>query len=93
MGMGGPVPQPGAPFGVDPLTGQPFSEKSKIITGILNMVIPGVGRMYAGHVGLGIGQLAVAIVTCYIGALWSWIDGIMILVNGGTDSEGRPLRS
>lgn len=74
------------------MTGQPYSEKSKVVAGVLNLFVAGVGRMYAGHVGLGVAQLAVAIFTCGLGALWSVIDGILILVNGGTDGDGRPLR-
>lgn len=84
--------QPGAPFGYDPTTGAPYSPKSRLAAGLLNILIAGVGRMYAGQVGLGIAQLLVAIVTCGVGWIWSLIDGILILVNGGQDEQGRPLR-
>ncbi|HEX3732734.1 MAG TPA: TM2 domain-containing protein [Mycobacteriales bacterium] len=75
------------------MTGQPYSEKSKLITGILQ-IVPGlgIGRMYAGHIGLGVTQLIVTVVTFGCGGIWTLIDGILILVNGGTDGEGRPLR-
>ncbi|WP_326553965.1 NINE protein [Micromonospora sp. NBC_01813] len=52
----------------------------------------GVGRFYTGHTKIGVLQLVVSVVTCGIGGLWGFIDGILILVNGGTDAEGRPLR-
>ncbi len=94
-GYGPPPPGygPGAPYGVDPVTGQPYSEKQKLIVGILQ-IVPGlgIGRMYAGHVGLGIAQLVVTVVTLGCGAVWTLIDGILILTNGGTDGDGRPLR-
>ncbi len=84
------APRPGAPYGADPVTGQPYSDKQKLVTGLLNIFIPGVGRLYAGHMGIGIAQL---LLWCLVvGAIWSFIDGIIILVNGGTDGEGRPLR-
>ncbi|MBB3036424.1 TM2 domain-containing protein [Hoyosella altamirensis] len=84
--------QPGAPFGYDPATGVPFSPKSRLGAGLLNILVAGVGRMYAGQIGLGIAQLLVAIVTCGLGWIWSLIDGILILINGGHDEHGRPLR-
>lgn len=85
-------PQPGAPFGYDPATGVPYSAKSRLGVGLLNILVAGVGRMYAGQVGLGVGQLLVALMTCGVGWIWSLVDGILILVNGGRDEEGRPLR-
>ncbi|RLV55310.1 TM2 domain-containing protein [Aeromicrobium phragmitis] len=87
-------PSPEAPYGRHPVTGVPYSDKSKIVAGLLQILIPlGIGRMYAGHVGLGVGQLVVTIVTCGIGALWPFIDGIVMLVGDPTDANGRPLRS
>lgn len=84
---------PAAPYGYHPVTGVPFSDKSKIIAGLLQVFLPfGIGRLYMGHIGLGVAQLVVAFVTCGIGALWSFIDGILILINGGVDEHGRPLR-
>ena len=42
---------------------------------------------------IGVAQLLVTLVTCGIGALWPFIDGILILVNDtATDAQGRPLR-
>ena len=84
---------PGAPFGVDPRTGVPYSDKQKVVAGVLQLLVPlGIGRMYMGDVGLGIAQLVVAVVTCGVGALWSFIDGILILTGEYKDSQGRPLR-
>ncbi|WP_128379080.1 TM2 domain-containing protein [Streptomyces cavernae] len=93
---GGPVPpgtytgDPNAPYGYDPM-GRPYSEKSKIVAGILQLFLGtfGVGRFYIGHVGLGLAQLF----TCGGLGIWALIDGIVLLVgNNTTDSNGRVLR-
>lgn len=87
-------PSYGAPYGIDPVSGLPYSDKSKIVAGILQIVIPlGIGRMYAGHVGIGVAQLLVTLVTCGVGAIWPFIDGIIMLVGDSRDGNGRPLRS
>lgn len=90
---------PDAPFGVHP-NGMPYSEKQKTMAGILQLIgllgFGGIGRMYMGQVGLGVGQLVVGWVTCGIGCWWSIIEGILILVDQNTgnftDESGRPLR-
>ncbi|MEU6208010.1 TM2 domain-containing protein [Micromonospora musae] len=78
--------QPGYPQGV--------SDKSKVVAGILGILLGtfGAGRFYTGHIKIAVLQLVVSFVTCGLGALWGLIDGILILVNGGTDGQGRPLR-
>ncbi len=99
-----PPPQPGypygayganpaAPYGYHPATGIPFSDKSKLVAGLLQIFLPfGIGRFYVGDTGVGVAQLLVTIFTCGLASLWSVIDGILILVNGGSDAQGRPLR-
>jgi TM2 domain-containing membrane protein YozV len=90
---GYPQPQPGAPYGIHPGTGIPYSEKSKLVAGLLQIFVAGVGRMYMGHVGLGIAQLCVAIFTCGVGVIWSFIDGILILTKDDPrDAQGRILK-
>jgi hypothetical protein len=88
-GMG--YPNPTAPYGYDPITGLPLSEKSKIAAGLLQIFLGnlGVGRFYTGHVGIGVAQL----LTCGGCGIWSLVDGIIFLVNGGTDADGRQLRN
>lgn len=88
---------PAAPYGRHPVTGEPYSDKSKLVAGLLQLLglfgIVGVGRMYLGQVGLGIAQLVVGIVTCFIGAwIWGIIDAILILTDKVRDPQGRPLR-
>ena len=91
-GMG--MMQPHAPFGVDPMTGMPFSDKSKMVAGLLQIFLGsfGAGRFYTGHTGLAIAQIAVTWLTCGIGAIWPLIDGIMMLTGKVPDAQGRPLR-
>jgi TM2 domain-containing membrane protein YozV len=78
----------------DPYSGQPLSDKSKTVAGLLQILLGsfGAGRFYTGHTGIAIGQIAATWLTCGAGAIWPLVDGIMILVNGGTDAQGRRLR-
>ena len=87
-------PDAGAPYGVHPVTGVSYSDKQKLVAGLLQILVPlGIGRFYMGQTGLGIAQLLVTIFTCGVGALWPFIDGIMILIGDPKDAQGRPLRS
>lgn len=87
---------PNAPYGVDPKTGIPYSDKQKMIAGGLKFLpliigLGGIGRIYAGHIGTGIAQLLTSFIC--IGYVWSIIDGILILTNdSATDGQGRILR-
>ncbi|WP_320780189.1 TM2 domain-containing protein [Streptomyces sp. CRN 30] len=95
--QGGYPPPPGtftgdphAPYGYDPF-GRPYSDKSKIVAGVLQLALGtlGVGRFYIGHVGLGLAQLF----TCGGFGIWALIDGIIMLTSSNTtDSNGRVLR-
>ena len=82
---------PMAPYGRDPLTGEPLSDKSKVVAGLLQLLglvgILGIGRIYLGQTGFGIAQLIggllIGIVTCGIGfivpVIWGIIDAVLIL--------------
>ncbi|MGW5748419.1 DUF1707 domain-containing protein [Amycolatopsis sp. NPDC003861] len=77
------------PYGPPPVV---YSHRSKTVAGVLQIVLPfGVGRFYTGQTGLGIAQLFATFCTG-VGVFWPIIDGIMLLVNGGADAEGRQLR-
>ncbi len=67
------------------------SDKSRALGGILNLVIPGLGRMYLGYGAIGALQL-VSFLCMGIGFVWSFIDGILILTGGlKFDGYGREL--
>ena len=95
---------PAAPFGRHPLTGEPFSDKSKVVAGLLQLLglvgVVGIGRIYLGYTTLGITQLiggvVLGIVTCGIGfivpVIWGIIDATLILTDKVRDPAGRPLR-
>lgn len=57
-----------APYGVDPVSGAPLSDKSKVAAGLLQLLpgfilgLGGIGRLYAGHTTLGAIQLAATVV-------------------------------
>ena len=91
-----PVPavaaSPDAPYGRDPVTGQPYSDRSKVAAGLLQLFLPffGAGRLYTGHTAIGVTQLLLA--PFVVGAIWAFIDGIVMLTGEPTDSHGRPLR-
>ncbi|MQY28097.1 TM2 domain-containing protein [Nocardia aurantia] len=91
----GPPPgtDPQAPYGRN-AQGEPYSDKSKLVAGLLQIFLGGfgVGRFYLGYTGLGIAQIAVTWLTCGIGGLWPLIDGIMILVGKVRDPQGLPLQ-
>ena len=85
---------PNAPYGYDPKTGLPYSDKQKIIAGILQLLLGGfgAGRFYTGHTGMAVAQLLLTFFVCGVGSIWALVDGIMILTGDPTDAQGRPLR-
>jgi hypothetical protein len=90
----GPYPvgyDPQAPYGREPVTGLPYSDRSKVVAGLLQVFLPfGIGRLYSGQIGIGIAQLMLSVF--FIGVLWAFVDGIIILAGRPTDPYGRPLR-
>jgi hypothetical protein len=87
------APYGGAPYGVDAY-GQPLSDKSKLVAGLLQIFLStfAVGRFYLGYTNIALLQIGVTVLTCGIGALWPLIDGIMIIMGKVPDAQGRPLR-
>ena len=76
------------------LTADPDA-KSKMIAGLLGVFLGGFGvhRFYLGYIGIGVAQLCVTLITCGFGALWGFIEGILILM-GSTitvDADGKSL--
>ncbi|CAL9484570.1 TM2 domain-containing protein [Streptomyces sp. JH002] len=80
-----PAPAPGVPAGA------PESPKSKVVAGILQILLGsvGAGRWYTGHYGMAVAQL----LTCGGLGIWALIDGILFLVKEDrTDSDGLVLK-
>jgi hypothetical protein len=90
--QGQPYGVPGYPYG----SGYP-EQKSRLVAGLLGILLGSLGihRFYLGYVGIGIAQIAVTIVTFGLGAVWGFIEGIMILVGAESfrrDAKGVPLK-
>lgn len=70
--------------------------KSKLVAGLLGILVgwAGVHRFYLGYVAIGVVQILVTFITCGIGAIWGFIEGILILVGSTitTDADGRTLK-
>lgn len=89
---GFPIAQLARPplYGYD--VNRPLSHKSKLAAGLLQILLPfGIGRFYTGHIGMAIAQLFLSVL--WVGVIWSVIDGVLILAQGGTDRQGLQLRN
>ncbi|MCT2587617.1 DUF1707 domain-containing protein [Actinophytocola gossypii] len=68
-----------------------YSDRSRIAAGVLQILLPfGIGRFYTGHTGTALAQLFTAIF--FVGVVWSFVDGVILIAKGGEDRYGRPLR-
>lgn len=106
-GAGYPASAADAPFGRDPMTGEPLSDKSKVTAGVLQIFLGGfgAGRFYIGSNGVAVAQLLLLVLgwlTAILGVgvlilmglgVWVIVDGIMMLVGNVRDSSGRRLRN
>jgi hypothetical protein len=83
-----------APYGLDPRTGIPYSDKQKLIAGLLQILLPfGIGRYYIGDTKIGVWQTVATVLTCGLAHIWVLIDGILMLVHDDTkDAHGYILR-
>lgn len=79
-----------------PLLAATDLRKSKLVAGLLGILVgwAGVHRFYLGYTAIGVAQILVTVITCGIGAIWGFIEGILILVGSTivTDADGRPLK-
>lgn len=104
------MPPPGydpqAPYGRDPATGEPLSDKSAVVAGVLQLFFGcfGVGRFYIGTTNIAVAQLCLGLFTLIFGAclfwipflasiIWAIVDAIMIFTGSVRDQYGRKLRS
>ena len=70
-------------------------QKSKLTAGLLGIFLGGFGihNFYLGKTTRGVVQIIVTLVTCGAGALWGFIEGILILCGSiNTDGNGIPLK-
>ena len=80
----------GPPPGADEV-----GERSKIVAGLLGVFLGSLGihRFYLGYTNMGIIQIVVTVVTCGLGGIWGFVEGILILIgNMDRDADGRLLR-
>ncbi|GAA1479954.1 hypothetical protein GCM10009624_03940 [Gordonia sinesedis] len=94
------------PYGRDPVTGEPLSDKSKLTAGLLQIFLGtfGVGRFYIGDTTTGVIQLVLTIIGWILSiilvglflvfgvAIWALVDGIMMLSGSVRDKNGLKLR-
>ncbi len=70
--------------------------KSKLVASLLGIFLGGFGihRFYLGYTTIGIVQIIVTVLTCGVGHIWGFIEGILILIGNTitTDAEGRSLK-
>jgi len=68
------------------------SDKSRVAAGVLNLFLPGFGRFYLGYSAIGLLQFI--LFPCFIGWIWSIIDGVGILAGAcPEDGYGRQIVS
>ncbi|HTX94328.1 MAG TPA: TM2 domain-containing protein [Mycobacterium sp.] len=98
---------PQAPFGRDPATGVPLSDKSASTAGLLQLFLGvfGIGRFYIDSTQIAIAQLCLGMfgvvfsVFCFLGIpvllgsiVWAVVDAIMMFTGNVKDNYGRKLR-
>jgi TM2 domain-containing membrane protein YozV len=85
-----PPVYPGMPMnhGFDPATGQPYSDKSKVAAGLLQLLpgfflaLGGIGRLYAGQITIGVVQLVVSVLVWVMVACLFWLIFPFLLIFG-----------
>jgi TM2 domain-containing membrane protein YozV len=67
--------------------------KRKLVAGLLGLCLPfGAHRFYLGYEKVGLAQCLVTAFTCGIGAVWSMVEGVLILTGKfNRDAQGKPL--
>lgn len=72
----------------DPVKSRKVAIALSVLLGFL-----GGGRFYLGYKKLGVIQLVLSVVTLGFGAVWGFIDGVLLLMHRIVkDAEGRPLK-
>lgn len=71
-----------------------YTPRSRVTAGLLQIFLGGfgIGRFYLGYTGIAIGQLFTFPIF-FLGAIWGFIDGILILCGQVThDANGVPIQ-
>lgn len=69
--------------------------KSKMAAGLLGIFLGawGVHNFYLGFTKKAIIQIIVTLVTCGVGGIWGFVEGILILCGKiDADADGNPLQ-
>ncbi|GFG99135.1 TM2 domain-containing protein [Mycobacterium timonense] len=98
---------PQAPFGREPVTGLPLSDKSATTAGLLQLFFGlfGVGRFYLDSTQIAVAQLCLGLfgivfsLFCFLGfpvllggIIWAIVDAILMFTGSVKDNHGRKLR-
>ena len=70
--------------------------KSRLVAGLLGILLGSLGihNFYLGFNSRAIIQIVVTLVSCGIGGIWGFIEGIMILCGSiNVDADGTPLKA
>ncbi len=68
--------------------------KHRLVAGLLGIFLGGLGihNFYIGFTTKGVIQIIVTFITCGIGGIWGFIEGILILCGSiNADAKGRPF--
>ena len=67
--------------------GKPAGAEKKVVAGIFGILLGGLGihKFYLGYTKEGIIQLVITVVTCGIGSLIGFIEGIIYLTKSDED--------
>ncbi len=70
--------------------------KNKRTAGLFGIFLGGLGvhRFYLGYTGIGVLQIIVSLLTCFVGgSIWGFIEGLCILCDTAIteDANGNPL--
>lgn len=69
--------------------------KSRLLAGILALLFGGIGvhNFYLGNTTRAVIQIVVSLVTCGLGSIWGFVEGILILCRQiNVDGYGNPLK-
>lgn len=75
-------------------TSYSYAPRSRVTAGLLQIFLGGfgIGRFYLGYTGIAIGQLFTFPIF-FLGGVWGFIDGILILCGQVThDANGVPIQ-